>query len=402
MATEQQAPGNRSGARGQLPSNSPLPRAPGPGVELGGGLVLRVMLVFTACDPSKAGSSGDSRGQRAGARGKSWTRPHSSQTSLPRTATALPRGAPAGPPPPRAALAVLAEPQRRKNAKAEQPRGRRRTGCPRGLSPTSGAGQRQRFLRAPTRSPRPRPAAAVQPQRRPGTRPPVRTTQPAGPLQRPRRALTPSPAAGPASWPPPSAPFPPSPPTGSRSASAPPETPARCGPRALRVPPPPGPGSSGRRGPRAARGSGPTLAPTRSARDVALPGLPRTRGSPGPKSRPRGARPRRSHAARGPSAPAPPRPPALTEDLPRVLLGAYAAAQLPLANPDLQLQRGRVRERTAPLGHGRGPAAAPFSRAPLAATRDVTAARRSGAAQDRPGTREEAGLESGAARDRLE
>lgn len=81
-----------------------------------------------------------------------------------------------------------------------------------------------------------------------------------------------------------------------------------------------------------------------------------------PKSRPDG-RPRGLPAPGGAACrDRPPRPraaastpnAALTEDLPRIALGAHAAAQLPLAHADFELQRGRVREGAAPLGHGRG------------------------------------------------
>lgn len=340
--------------------------------------MLRAMLVFTACDPSDAGSSGGSRGHNASGlerREELDSVPLVSGSSAAHSDSPCPRALRQVQP--RAALAAPAEPR---GARPGRRSSRVGAGGPRGLSPTSAAGQRQRFLRAPTRRPQPSsPSGAGNAPARAhdAARGSPRTSAAAAPCA---HAESRGPGLAPGLRPQPLSLRP------RRPAPArplrPPEARARWGPRLLRVP-------------RAARGSGPTPAPARSARDVALPGLPRTRGSPGPTSRPRG----RTHAAlTAPAAPRLPRP--LTEDLPRVLLGAYAAAQLPLANPDLQLQRGRVRERTAPLGHGRGPAAAPFSRARLAATRDVTAARQSGAARDRPGARAEAGLESDAARDR--
>ena len=72
---------------------------------------------------------------------------------------------------------------------------------------------------------------------------------------------------------------------------------------------------------------------------------PAGRLAPAPGSRGRGLR----------RPPARPRFPSLTEDLPREALGAHAATQLPPAHTHLELQRGRVREGAAPLGHGRGP-----------------------------------------------
>lgn len=137
-----------------------------------------------------------------------------------------------------------------------------------------------------------------------------------------------------------------------------------------------------------------------------------------PKSRPDG-RPRGLPAPGGAACrDRPPRPraaastpnAALTEDLPRIALGAHAAAQLPLAHADFELQRGRVREGAAPLGHGRGAGAAQLGgrASPPLVTPQPRAKPRGGSGAGscaargggRPGAGEGAGLEAGVAQDR--
>lgn len=84
-----------------------------------------------------------------------------------------------------------------------------------------------------------------------------------------------------------------------------------------------------------------SLLPTPGLQAAPRPPSSRGRGLWGPVPKPRAA-------GRKPY-------PALTEDLSRVMLGAHAAAQLLPAHADLELQRGRVPEGAAPLGHRRGP-----------------------------------------------
>lgn len=86
--------------------------------------------------------------------------------------------------------------------------------------------------------------------------------------------------------------------------------------------------------------------------------------------------------------PALPQNPALTEDLARVAFGEHTAAQLSRAHTDLELQRGSVCERAAPLGHGNG------------YQTDYSCALRAQHTSQRAHTAEEGGTDEGAAPDR--
>lgn len=68
---------------------------------------------------------------------------------------------------------------------------------------------------------------------------------------------------------------------------------------------------------------------------------------------------------------------ALTENLSCEALGAHAATQFSLADTHFELQRGRIREGAAPLGHGRGPGSG-SGWPPASLARDVIAARQPG------------------------